>query len=371
MEMTNEDYIKKHFNRVDNMTAMCITTDALNGKKYPELMKGIIYTVTHIAVFKLGAEIVLEEFGNKPFDAICFNLYENGKFIDDKYTQDERFWAPELREGNQKEDADSIEKNNFGAILGQIGSAFQSNIEKHIIDYKLSKEDNVEWMLEPLTEISHPCDLVLGAFNSGLHTGWSYHLYLHNKDASSIYKPYDVPISMRDIEAIAFLGEDGEERPVPNTYDKSMLIKEKALDIFAAEMIPEIWDELTIPFTETGIWQAVLLDESRAMLPKGWHHNYMRKDYVFSREDMEGIVNGFKWGKRDFDKEKLSSFLGRDDVLPSVVIDGDKAIVTYYYWNNWSGFCRRIISVERHGNSVIIGEKFRKVLVKYRCGIKY
>lgn len=40
---------------------------------------------------------MLKEFPGRKYNAICFDLYENGEACRDKYTRDPRFWAPYLR----------------------------------------------------------------------------------------------------------------------------------------------------------------------------------------------------------------------------------------------------------------------------------
>lgn len=109
-----------------------------------------------------------------------------------------------------------------------------------------------------------------------------------------------------------------------------------------------------------------------SLFPKGWHANYMKKIYVFSKADMQQIIDKFKNRFNDLsDFKRLASFLYCDEIMPSVEINGNKAVASYYYWNNWSGFCRRIIPIERQGQSVSFGESEREVLVKYDCGIRY
>lgn len=83
---------------------------------------------------------------------------------------------------------------NIGAILGEIGCRFRSNIENHIKDYKLQKGDDVEWLLEPLDAISHSANIVLDVFQIGTKWESFYKLYFHNKDASLAYVAYDHPI---------------------------------------------------------------------------------------------------------------------------------------------------------------------------------
>ena len=154
---------------------------------------------------------------------------------------------------------------------------------------------------------------------------------------------------------------------------------------------------MIVPFTKVGIWQAVLLNETVALFPKGWHGNYLKKTYVFSKADMHQIIDDKKsrydytdeeieklnayWRFLDmtphFDQykrsnyDKLVSYLECEDILPSVEIRGDKAIVSYYYWSEWSGFCRASVPVECYSHSVKIGTPDREVLIAYDCGWRY
>ena len=248
---------------------------------------------------------------------------------------------------------------SIGRILGEIGCQFRSNIENHIKDYRLQKNDDVEWLLEPLDEISHPSDYVLDAFQ--ITTRWEsiYHLYFHLKGANSIYRPFDKPIErshekQKEGDTISFDMKWREEEPRPNPFVKSMIIKDD-LNPLASKAIPTIWEDLVVSFTTVGIWQAVLLNEIPALFPKGWHADYLRKIYVFSHDDMQSIYDHCKTIVDDF----------------SDYDDGDNAVATFFYWNDWSGFCKMIIPVEKHGNSVKIGKQEHETLVEYDCRIVY
>ena len=294
---------------------------------------------------------------------------------------------------------------NIGTLLGDIGCEFRRNIDAHIKDYQLQKGNDVEWLLEPLNAIRHPADIVIDAFQYGSRWESFYQLYFHDKKATKTYvaynKPFIKPSFTRKVgNTILFLEhEEIEDIPAPNVYNKTMIINE-TLDYNAAKHIPLIWKDIIVPFTEIGIWQAVLLNETKALLPKGWHGNYLKKTYVFSKRDMQLIIERSKsfindiseYDKKrlvayykslgysdplkyDFaksDYEKLTTYLESEDIImPSVEIDGDKAVASFCYWNDWSGFCRKIIPVERKDQSVIIGETEKEVLVKYDCGIRY
>ncbi len=259
---------------------------------------------------------------------------------------------------------------NMGEILGEIGCRFRSNIESHIKDHKLQKENDVEWLMEPLDLIKYPSDLVIDAFRKGDHLGWVYELYFHYRDASVIYAPFNPPYEKFNEYVDIFFDFEGEEQiPDTNPYNKTMLVKGLA-NWPTIKAVPKIWGDLTVPFTEKGIWQALLLCKSYTFLPKGWHGNYNNCWYVFSQDDMQGIIDKYS-SYKSVDSEKLESCHGRDDILPFVKIEGDKAAVSYHHWNNWGGFSRLTVPVERYNQSIKFGKWERQVLVEYDCGIRY
>ena len=302
-----------------------------------------------------------------------------------------------------------MEQDNsiFNPTLGEIGCRFRSNIENHIKDYKLQKGDDVEWLLEPLDAISHSTNIVLDVFQIGTKCESFYKLYFHNKDASQAYVAYDHPIERPHGyikgNTIYFPNIDEiEEWPKQNPYNKTMLIKGTPEENLMSD-VPTIWEDLIVSFTETGVWQAVLLNEAIVLFPKGWHGNYLNKTYVFSKADMQQIIDScnnkyydftdaeferleayyrslgrpesvFKmrgFGFRKSDYERLATFIDREDILPSVEISGDKAVASYYFWNDWSGLCQASVTVERRGQSVSIGQSNEEVLIAYDCGIRY
>ena len=292
--------------------------------------------------------------------------------------------------------------NNIGTILDETGCKFRSIIESHLNKFTKNRDlqdmPNVEWLLEPLTEINHPNDLILGAFRSGDQDGYSYHLYFHKITAFSFYIPFsqteERPRRTPKVKNPVICFDDKPRvLPDPNPYDKSLLVR--GILGRATSAIPSIWDDLTIPFTEAGIWQALLLHDAPILLPLWWHCNYIKRIYVFSQTDMQSIYDEniefsyhddeillfekyektieHEYGKKFeiYNLKDLASYLNRDDILPAVEINGNKATVTFHYWNDWRGFCKAIIPVEKHGTSVKFGEEQHQVLVKYKCRIMF
>ncbi len=295
---------------------------------------------------------------------------------------------------------EKIDKN-MGEILGEIGCRFKGVIEDHIKDYVLQKDGDFEWLLEPLDAINHSPDIVFDAFQYGNKKWSNSKLYFHDRDATHAYVAYDKPIIKPKGKMIGnkiiFDFDESEKIPEPNPYDETMLIKD-TLNIYAVHIIPPIWDNLVIQFTEVGVWQAVLLNEIVTSFPHLWNNCLQRsKTIVFSQADMQQIIDDKKsrydytdeeieklnayWRFLDmtphFDQnrksnfDKLVSYLEREDILPSVTISGDEAVVSYCYWSEWGGFCRNHIPVERCGQSVTIGKPDREVLVANDCGICY
>lgn len=94
--MKDNEYIKKNFNDVSTLTAVCKSRNSLYGGEYTELEIGKRYHISHIGVLRSSTIIMLSEFGHKEFNSVCFDIYENGKIIE--YTRDTRFWAPHLKD---------------------------------------------------------------------------------------------------------------------------------------------------------------------------------------------------------------------------------------------------------------------------------
>ena len=94
--MSQEDYIKEHFNKVDTITAKYVSNESWADGIKDELEEGKIYKVSYISVLRSSTQIMLDEFGTKEFNSVLFEIFENGKPVN--YTKDSRFLAPYLRQ---------------------------------------------------------------------------------------------------------------------------------------------------------------------------------------------------------------------------------------------------------------------------------
>ncbi len=94
----NKDRVRIYFNEVSNITAVCTSLHIDSNENNEGLVIGMTYKVTHIGVLRSKTDVMLEEFGMRRFNALCFELYENGVPLNDNYTQNPRFFAPILRD---------------------------------------------------------------------------------------------------------------------------------------------------------------------------------------------------------------------------------------------------------------------------------
>jgi hypothetical protein len=96
--MNKDERLKRDFNEVENMIAVCVRNSSWPRGEYPELKIGETYRVSHIGVFRSSTRVKLEGFDNKEYNSMCFDLYENGKSLERDYVNEFRFLAPYLRE---------------------------------------------------------------------------------------------------------------------------------------------------------------------------------------------------------------------------------------------------------------------------------
>ena len=136
-DMNKEEHLRRYFNQVSNLTAVCQSNLTWSGREYPELEEGKTYQISHIGVFSSSSYVMLKGFENtefeyKNYEAQCFEIYENGECIDGKYVNDPRFWAPYLRERYKMfvphEYADDMEKYAIPAHLKNIEREYDVRI---------------------------------------------------------------------------------------------------------------------------------------------------------------------------------------------------------------------------------------------------
>ena len=127
----------------------------------------------------------------------------------------------------------------------------------------------------------------------------------------------------------------------------------------------KIFEHLNVETTAMGAWQAFLLSIAVSQLPTSWHGGYRKKKIIFSKENLEICLSLFK--RIDF-----SSVNFDDDLKPRVSVEGNDAVVSCCFWNDWRGLYRETNKIKLDNGRADFSEECDvKVLYKYNCGIRY
>ncbi len=149
-------------------------------------------------------------------------------------------------------------------------------------------------------------------------------------------------------------------------------------------------EALEVPFTEEGIWEALLVHEMWRFLPLWWHANYERREFILDLGRLKKIAHlddylsqdeaviFFPEGEQTYlyrtaeDVQKMCSFLEDETILPEVRLPrDDRTEVSWSYWNEWQGLVRMTLTAIRRNGTVEFHRNDSRVLVGYNCGILY
>jgi len=259
--------------------------------------------------------------------------------------------------------------------LAKIAAGF----EEYMDDFDTKAYDDLMPVVEQLPLLKIRKNYVLDFFEKGDDHGWINQPYCHTETAFERYFPTDVEEVEEKGNYGSLFGLIKKKAPkmvkqkVHIPYNDTLLIIDR-IDFREADDVPPILPYFDVPFTEEGIIQAWLLYNLEDFMPKGWHMNYSRVDYVF---DIRRIENMFP----PYNPEERSSFGGRSKVrdevfaldleslLPTVKVTGDTAVLEYAYWNDWRGMVKSTVKVEKDGNSVKFSKPENQIFVEYDCGI--
>lgn len=254
-----------------------------------------------------------------------------------------------------------------------------ADFEEYMDNFDTKAYDDLMPVVEQLPLLKIRKNYVLDFFEKGDDHGWINQPYCHTETAFERYFPTDVEEVEEKGNYGSLFGLIKKKEPkmikqkVHIPYNDTLLINDR-IDFREADDVPPVLPYFDVPFTEEGIIQAWLLYNLEDFMPKGWHMNYSRVDYVF---DIRRIENMFP----PYNPEEKSSFGGRSKVrdevfaldleslLPTVKVKGDTAVLEYAYWNDWRGMVKSSVVVEKDGNSVKFFKPENQILVEYDCGI--
>lgn len=131
------------------------------------------------------------------------------------------------------------------------------------------------------------------------------------------------------------------------------------------ERIFAIYDHLRFEDSIMGAWQAFLLDRLQHYLPLWWHANYDKRDYIYSKEDLDHITHFID---RGFDKTVLEDYY----IAPEIKGGNGKYYISCCYWTDFGGLKREFVEISLLDNKLKDVFVFdEEVIHEYECGILF
>lgn len=220
--------------------------------------------------------------------------------------------------------------------LIKIGDTFIETLKAIPEDDKRFDWSSILWLLDSVTlEEDYHLGLRFAEDNGFGDKSWFY-CYQGNKD--TYLEDYNEKIK-----------EYGDFSPFNACY-----IHDEIYDVF---------DHLKIEHSELGAWQAYLISIASTILPTFWHGTYLCRQMVFSEKHWEEL----KLIRSHAHQPSQLSV----DVSPSVKIEGDEAIVSCCFWNDWSGLVRETVYITfQDGKACFLDKSSRETLIEYNCGFR-
>ena len=135
----------------------------------------------------------------------------------------------------------------------------------------------------------------------------------------------------------------------------------------------DVFQFITLPFTEEAIWQAFLLSQTYHLVGMRWHGGYEERTFIVSDKDIADLKPLFGVRKGYFSclQEQIQQ-VWTPDLCASVLLFDNYAIVSHCWFDNWKGFSQvkwKIKYDVREKRVVGIEKESEQVLVKYHCGV--
>lgn len=137
----------------------------------------------------------------------------------------------------------------------------------------------------------------------------------------------------------------------------------------------DLFKHIVLPFTEEAIWQVYLLWQTdRLIISPGARGSYESRSFINRIEDIEDIP---LWGTTEKEFCRVEDKMKQcwsDDKQPLVVLDGDKAYISHYWFDHWKGLVqvKCLVKYDHQQHRVI--DFFIKEcdpVVPYHCGVLF
>lgn len=230
--------------------------------------------------------------------------------------------------------------------------------ERFILDIKSleigdKKYEDLSKIMSSFRHIKIKDGFVLDGFQAGL-PHFDSHMYLHarQKDATE-FVPFDWEDYHSKMPLFVITDEDKKheeelEKAVElyfKPFNDAMYIRNTLCYWHAEKFVRPIWQDITVPFNEQGIWEAVLLFISPRLMPGYWHWIYC---------GITPITSDAALISKSHSVDDYLDYVESDLRFPRVEITSeDTAAVRFMAWG-WHGLDLWELPVVKDGNSVKI-----------------
>lgn len=176
----------------------------------------------------------------------------------------------------------------------------------------------------------------------------------------SIFDKLDLLAKREDLHLIAFKNRPWEYE----TFLTFLNPQYPPVNIFEIDE-KRIFDNIKVPFTVNGIWQAyVLRDLWCTALPMYGHASYSRMEVYLGHKN----VPDSSWACNENDAYGKIT----EEYLPSIKLEDDNtATIKVALWNDWNGWSQATIKVVWKDGKVTFRKPHTKIIAKYNCGILF
>lgn len=269
---------------------------------------------------------------------------------------------PKIQEPENKFDKYSDAKAN-NPRLADIGSNFITSISRLPSIKELA---NLNILLEYLPGLSLDEQYVLDDYNPSRPRSIGKNLSLYAR-LKTVEKPRDIDFP----EIYDRIHREIEIRSNSKAKADEMLGERKPL--------PEREDpfkHITLPFTEEAIWRAYLLKQTDHLIGMYWHGLYNKRIFINKAEDIDSISPihcDYELKNLDIIKAEAKKCWS-DNMCPLVVLDGDKAYVSHYWFDHWHGLkqVQCLVSYDHTSHTITDFQiKECEPIIRYHCGMYY
>ena len=262
------------------------------------------------------------------------------------------------RLGNEYDPSSKEKLNEMKSSVSDICyNEYASQLERFICDIKSldiadDKYEDLSKLMSSFKEVKIKDGYVLDGFQAGLpHFDSSMYLHARKKEATE-FVPFDWDDFHMQWFSLSLDKNEEESKKLEasvcryfSNFDDAKFIRKSLCYWHAEKFVRPIWQDITVPFNEQGIWEAVLLFIAPRLMSGYWHWIYCRITPVTSNAVLISKAHSV-----DDYMEYADSVLR----YPTVEITSeDTAIVRFMSWGRY-GLGLWELSVVKDGDSVRI-----------------